>query len=57
MAHELTHVAQQRSGVGGDGGGMSVGSADTAEEHEADGVADSVMQRMVQRHGDTDEQE
>ena len=52
MAHELTHVAQQRSGVpGGDGGGMSVGAADTAEEHEADGVAEAVMQRVAQRAG------
>ena len=53
MAHELTHVAQQREGVsGGSGGGMSVGSSDTHEEHEADSVADAVMNRSVQRHED-----
>jgi Domain of unknown function (DUF4157) len=54
MAHELTHVAQQREGIGGAGSGMSVGAADTAEEHEADGVADAVMQRVAQRHEDDD---
>ncbi len=54
MAHELTHVAQQREGVGGGGSGMSVGAADTAEEHEADGVAEAVMQRVAQRHEDDD---
>ena len=31
---------------------MSVGASDTAEEHEADGVADAVMQRVAQRHAD-----
>ena len=40
----LAHVVQQRS-MSGDGGGMSVGAADTAEEREADGVADAVAQR------------
>lgn len=57
LAHELTHVVQQRS-MPGDGGGMSVGAADTHEEREADGVADTVMQRAaepVQRHEDGDE--
>ena len=54
MAHELTHVAQQRDGIGGGGSGMSVGAADTAEEHEADGVADAVMQRIAQRHEDVE---
>jgi hypothetical protein len=56
MAHELTHVAQQRVGVGGGESGMSVGAADTAEEREADQVADAVAQRSLQRHGDVDEQ-
>jgi Domain of unknown function (DUF4157) len=41
MAHELTHVVQQRSMSGG-GGGMSVGAAGDAKEHEADSVADAV---------------
>jgi Domain of unknown function (DUF4157) len=55
MAHELTHVAQQRQGVGGgSGGGMSVGASDTHEEHEADSVAEAVMNRSVQR-SDEDE--
>jgi hypothetical protein len=56
MAHELTHVAQQRSGVsGGDGGGMSVGASDTHEEREADGVADAVMSRTAQRNSDEEQ--
>ena len=46
LAHELTHVVQQRS-MPGDSGGMSVGAADTHEEHEADDVADTVMQRAA----------
>jgi hypothetical protein len=52
MAHELTHVAQQRSGVGGGESGMTVGAADTVEEREADSVADAVAQRTLQRHTD-----
>jgi hypothetical protein len=60
MAHELTHVAQQRSGVGGGESGMTVGAADTHEEREADAIADTVaqraLQRQVQRHADGEEQ-
>jgi hypothetical protein len=41
IAHELTHVVQQRSMSGG-GGGMTVGSASDAHEAHADAVADSV---------------
>jgi hypothetical protein len=62
LAHELTHVAQQQSGIGGGGGGgMNVGAADTAEEREADTVADGVVNRSmsgaVNRHADDDEHE
>ena len=46
LAHELTHVVQQRS-MPGDGGGMSVGASDTHEEREADDVADVVMQQAA----------
>jgi hypothetical protein len=38
LAHELTHVVQQRS-MGGAGGGMRVGAAGDAYEQEADAVA------------------
>ena len=58
LAHELTHVVQQRS-MPGDGGGMSVGAADTHEEREADDVADVVMQQSsapAQRHADQDQE-
>jgi Domain of unknown function (DUF4157) len=40
MAHELTHVVQQRSMSGG--GGMTVGAAGDAHETFADAVADTV---------------
>jgi hypothetical protein len=43
LAHELTHVAQQRSGFETGAGGMTVGAAETHEEHEADAVADAVI--------------
>jgi hypothetical protein len=45
LAHELTHVVQQRTMSGG--GPMSVGAADTSEEREADAVADAVAQRAA----------
>ena len=51
LAHELTHVVQQRSMSGGEGG-MSVGAADTSEEREADAVADVAVQRSAQRETD-----
>jgi hypothetical protein len=38
LAHELTHVVQQRS-MAGSGGGMQVGAAGDAYEQEADAVA------------------
>src|SRR6185437_13432653 len=41
MAHELTHVVQQRSMSGG--GAMSVGAAGDSHEHEADATASAVL--------------
>ncbi len=55
LAHELTHVVQQRS-MSGAAGGMSVGAADTSEEREADAVADTAVQRLTQRDIDPDEE-
>ena len=44
LAHELTHVVQQRSGsVGGGGSGMTVNDPGDSYEQEADSVAKSVM--------------
>lgn len=44
LAHELTHVVQQRSGsVGGGGSGMTVNAPGDSYEQEADSVAKSVM--------------
>jgi hypothetical protein len=48
MAHELSHVVQQRSGVGG-GGEMTAGPADDPLEHEADQTADAVLSGAAQR--------
>jgi hypothetical protein len=42
LAHELTHVVQQSSGAAGGPSGMTVGSADHPDEHEADAVAAAV---------------
>jgi Domain of unknown function (DUF4157) len=41
LAHELTHVVQQR-GMGGSGGGMSVGAAGDTHEQQADQVSQAV---------------
>jgi hypothetical protein len=49
MAHELTHVVQQRSGGGSSGGGMTAGPANDPQEHEADQVASEVLSGGVQR--------
>jgi hypothetical protein len=49
MAHELTHVVQQRSGGGPSGGGMTAGPANDPQEHEADQVASEVLSGGVQR--------
>ena len=52
MAHELHHVTQQRS-MSGSGGGMTVGAADDAHEHEADAVSAAVNSgQTAQRHSD-----
>jgi hypothetical protein len=45
MAHELTHVVQQRSMSGG--GGMSVGAAGDSHEQHADAMADSVLSQSA----------
>jgi len=63
LAHELSHVVQQRS-MGGGGGGMRVGAAGDAHERQADAIADVVtssntsqVQAMpVQRQGAEDEE-
>jgi hypothetical protein len=45
LAHELTHVVQQRSmGGSASGGGMRAGAADDAYEQEADSVASRVLE-------------
>jgi translation initiation factor 2 gamma subunit (eIF-2gamma) len=45
MAHELTHVVQQRSMSGG--GGMSVGAAGDPHETHADSMADAVLSKSA----------
>jgi Domain of unknown function (DUF4157) len=44
LAHELTHVVQQRDSVGGVQTKLELGSPDTAAEREAERVAASVVQ-------------
>lgn len=51
MAHELTHVVQQKS-MPGSGGGMSVGAAGDSYEQDADRQADAVLSGAAQRHMD-----
>ncbi len=46
LAHELTHVVQQR---GGGGGGMHVGAAGDESEHEADSMAQTIASGSPQR--------
>ena len=43
LAHEMTHVVQQSSGVSGSGSGMTVNAPGDVYEQEADAVAGSVM--------------
>lgn len=62
LAHELTHVVQQRSGsVGGGGSGMTVNAPGDSYEQEADSVAKTVMSGgatpEVQRQMPEDEEE
>ena len=53
LAHELTHVVQQRSGEVDGGRGMAVGAANHSSEAEADSTAAAVLRGAnVQRHGD-----
>jgi hypothetical protein len=73
LAHELTHVVQQRSG-GGSGGGMTVGPAGDSHEQHADAMSSAVtsgtaataqrqadeaaVQRaLAQRQGDEEQEE
>ncbi|MCC6388599.1 MAG: DUF4157 domain-containing protein [Dehalococcoidia bacterium] len=49
MAHELTHVVQQRGGGGGVSRMLTVGAADDPFEREADSVADAVVSGQGQR--------
>ena len=53
LAHELTHVVQQRSMA--NSGPMTVGAADDHLEHEADDVAASITQRMAGPADEADE--
>jgi hypothetical protein len=52
LAHELTHVVQQRGSSASSGGQMTVGAADDVHEHSADAAASAVasgggVQRMA----------
>jgi uncharacterized OsmC-like protein len=58
LAHELTHVVQQRSGVGGGGGGMTVGPAGDSHEQQADAAATAVTSgAAAQAQREADEQQ
>ena len=52
MAHELTHVVQQRGGGGGVGRKLTVGAAGDASEQEADRVAQAIVSGQGQRVAD-----
>lgn len=52
MAHELTHVVQQRAGGGSAGGGMTAGPANDPQEHEADRTAEAVLSGRMQREAE-----
>ena len=52
MAHELTHVVQQRAGGGPASGGMTAGPANDPQEHEADRTAEAVLAGGMQREAE-----
>jgi len=56
-AHELTHVVQQASGMGGGVGRMRVGAVGDAYEQEADSVANSVVGSGLQVQPQAEEEE
>ncbi len=56
-AHELTHVEQQSSGVGGGVGRMRVGAVGDAYEQEADSIANSVVGSGLQVQPQAEEEE
>ncbi|TEU14615.1 MAG: DUF4157 domain-containing protein, partial [Anaerolineales bacterium] len=56
-AHELTHVVQQASGVGGGVGRMRVGAVGDAYEQEADSIANSVVGSDLQVQPQAEEEE
>jgi hypothetical protein len=53
LAHEVTHVAQQRTMSSA--GPMTVGAAEDSSEHEADSVARSVMNASQHDRADDDQ--
>jgi hypothetical protein len=61
LAHEMTHVVQQSSGVSGGSSGMTVNAPGDVYEQEADSVASSVMRETdaaaIQRDPMPDEEE
>jgi hypothetical protein len=64
LAHEMTHVVQQSSGLAGGGSRMTVNAPDDAYEREADSVARAATSAPgtsqagdVQRQADTEEEE
>ncbi|MBI2766815.1 MAG: DUF4157 domain-containing protein [Chloroflexi bacterium] len=52
LAHELTHVVQQRAMGGRGGGGMTVGAHDDAHEQQADAVSQAVNSGAQRRVAD-----
>ena len=46
LAHELAHVAQQSSGAGSGGSGLTIGHAADPAEAQADAMADTVLRSL-----------